>query len=127
MEIDPDDVVVEPVETVVDTDSEDEDDSILVDTCCMESQPTLYAGKSDNTNYIVNKSNGKRGPSKSESTANNNGQKLRNGKRGPSKSKSTANNHGQKLRNGERGPSKSESTANNHRQKLRRSHNYKGM
>jgi hypothetical protein len=45
MGINPDDVVVEPVETVVDTDSEDEDDSIRVDTCCMESQPTLYAGK----------------------------------------------------------------------------------
>ena len=49
------------------------------------------------------------------------------GEGGPSKSESTAINHGQKLRNGERGPSKSESTANNHRQKLRHSHNYKGM
>jgi hypothetical protein len=90
----------------VDTDSEDGDDSILVDTCCMESQPTLNAGKTAKTNNIMNKSNGKRGTSKS---------------------KSTANNHGQKLRNGERGPSKSESTANNHGHKLRRSHNYKGM
>ena len=110
MGIDPDDVVVAAVErvseTVVDTDSEDEDDSILVDTCCMESQPTLYAGKSDNTNNIMNKSNGKRGPSKS---------------------KFTASNHGQKLRNAERSPSKSKSTANNHAQKLRRSHNKKGM
>jgi len=42
MGIDPDDFEVAAVErvseTVVDTDSEDEDDSILVDTCFMESQ-----------------------------------------------------------------------------------------
>ena len=103
MGIDPDDVEVAAVErvseTVVDTDSEDEDDSILVDTCCMESQPTLYAGKTAKTNNITNKSNGKRGPY----------------------------NHGQKLRNAERGPSKSKSTANDHAQKLRRPNNKKGM
>jgi hypothetical protein len=110
MGIDSDDVEVAAVErvseTVVDTDSEDEDDSILVDTCFMESQSTLYAGKTAKTNNIMNKSNGKRGTSKS---------------------KSTANNHGQKLRNGERGPSKSKSTTNNYAQKLRRPHNKKGM
>ena len=110
MGIDPDDVEVAAVErvseTVADTDSEDEDDSILVDTCCMDSQPTLYAAKTAKTNNIMNKSNGKRGTSKS---------------------KSTANNHGQKLRNGERGPSKGKSTANDHAQKLRRSPNKKGM
>jgi hypothetical protein len=102
MGIDPDDVEVAAVErvseTVADTDSEDEDDSILVDTCCMDSQPTLYAGNTAKTNNIMNKSNGKRGTSKSKSTANNYGQKLRNGERGPSKGKSTANDHAQKLR-----------------------------
>jgi hypothetical protein len=102
MGIDPDDFEVAAVErvseTVVDTDSEDEDDSILVDTCFMESQPIFYPGKTTKTNNITNKSNGKRGPSRSKSTANNHGQKLRNAERGPSKSKSTANDRAQKLR-----------------------------